>query len=186
MLWIMAAATVPVGITGLALEDYTETYLRGPWNIGFMLISVGLLMAWAEWRGRQNKDIGGMTLGDAMAIGAAQALAVVPGTSRSGITITAGLLRGLDRASAARFSFLLSTPAVGAAALKAFYDLYKAGGIPPGMHAAFFTGIGVSALAGCVVIQLFLRFLRTNGLRIFIVYRILFGILVIALALFRR
>jgi undecaprenyl-diphosphatase len=143
-------------------------------------------MAYAESRGRQNKDIGHMTFLDAMTIGVAQALAVVPGTSRSGITITAGLFANMDRASAARFSFLLSTPAVGAAALKAFYDLIKAGGIPPGMHLPFFAGIAVSAAAGCIVIQLFLRFLRGNSLRFFVVYRILFGILVIALALFRR
>lgn len=186
LLWILAAATVPVGVVGLTLKDHAETTLRNPWSIGFMLISVGLLMAWAEHRGRQSKDIGGMSLADALVIGAAQALAVIPGTSRSGITITAGLFRGMDRAAAARFSFLLSTPAVAAAALKAFYDLLKAGGIEPGMHAAFFTGIAVSALAGCVVIRLFLQFLRANTLRFFIVYRILFGILIIALAFFRR
>lgn len=185
-LWTLAAATVPVGIAGLTLENVAETSLRNPWSISFMLITIGLLMAYAEKRGSQQKDIGTMNVADALVIGAAQALAVIPGTSRSGITITAGLFRGLDRASAARFSFLLSTPAVGAAAAKAFYDLYKAGGIPAGQTAAFYTGIGVSAAAGCLVIALFLKFLRNRTLRFFIVYRIAFGILILALAVLRR
>lgn len=185
-LWVLALATVPVGIAGLLAGHFVETTLRNPVVIGTMLISVGLLMAYAEWKGRRHKDIGGMTFADAMAIGIAQALAVIPGTSRSGITITAGLLRDIDRASAARFSFLLSTPAIGAAAAKAFYDLYRSGGIPAGQHQAFFAGMAVSAAAGCVVIALFLKFLRANSLRFFIVYRIAFGILVIALAFVRR
>ena len=96
------------------------------------------------------------------------------------------LFRNLDRESAARFSFLLSTPAIGAAALDAFYDLYKAGGIPSGQYGAFFAGMLVSAITGCICIALFLRFLRTRTLRFFVVYRIVFGILILALAFFRR
>jgi undecaprenyl-diphosphatase len=122
-------------------------------------------------------------LTDAVVIGLAQALAIVPGTSRSGITITAGLLRNLDRHSAARFSFLLSTPAIGAAAAKAGYDLYKAGGIPADQRSVFTVGVTISALVGFAVIAVFLRFLRTNSLLPFIWYRIGFGIIVIALAL---
>jgi len=123
---------------------------------------------------------------DSLVIGVAQALAIVPGTSRSGITITAGLFRGIERADAARFSFLLSTPAIAAAGGKAFYDLMQAGGIPADMWAQFVAGIVVSALTGCLVIGFFLRFLRSNSLRFFIAYRIIFGIIVIALAVFFR
>jgi undecaprenyl-diphosphatase len=119
-------------------------------------------------------------------IGIAQALAVVPGTSRSGITISTGLFRNLDRPAAARFSFLLATPALAAAATKAAWDLHKQGGIPHAMRLPMLVGILVTAVAGWVVIAYFLKFLRTHSLRFFVYYRILFGIIVIALAIFVR
>jgi undecaprenyl-diphosphatase len=186
LLWFIAAATVPVGLAGLFLEDMVETTLRNPLVIGTMLVVIGVLMWYADRASRRSRTINAMTFADAMVIGLAQALAVVPGTSRSGITITAGLFRDLDRHSAARFSFLLSTPAIGGASLKAFYDLYKAGGIQPDMQIQFAVGVATSALCGCLVIAAFLRFLRSNTLAVFIYYRIVFGIIVIALALLLR
>lgn len=186
LLWLLVAGTIPVGVAGLLFEGYVETTLRNPIVIGVMLVSVGLLMWYADQRSRCNRTIGAMTMKDGIIIGLAQALAIIPGTSRSGITITAGLLRDVERRSAARFSFLLSTPAVAAAALKAGYDLYKHGGVPPEMRLQFAIGILVSAAVGCVVIAFFLRFLRSNTLRIFIRYRIALGILVLALAFFLK
>lgn len=186
LFWMLVAGTIPVGVAGLLLKHAAETTFRTPWVIGAMLIVVGVLMGYAERVARLHKRVSHVSWADALAIGGAQALAVVPGTSRSGITITAGLFRGLDRESAARFSFLLSTPAIAAAALDAFYDLYKAGGIPAGQHGVFFSGMLVSAITGCICIALFLRFLRNQTLRFFVVYRIVFGILILALAFFRR
>jgi len=186
MLWWLAAGSIPIGVIGWFAKDAVETTLRSPWVIGFMMISVGLLMGWADSRARRQKTISHVTLLDAVAIGIAQALAVIPGTSRSGITITAGLLRGFDRAPAARFSFLLSTPAIAAAAADAFHDLYKAGGIQAGERGVFVAGVAASAITGCFVISLFLRYLRRASLRFFVAYRIVFGILILALALFRR
>lgn len=186
MLWMLAAGTVPVGVAGLLLKDAAETVFRTPWVIGTMLILVGLLMGWAERRARFARTVGDVTWADALAVGAAQALAVVPGTSRSGITLVAGLFRGLDRASAARFSFLLGTPAIAAAAADAFLDLYRAGGIPEGERAVFYSAMAVSAATGCAVIAWFLRFLRHRTLRFFVAYRVVFGILILALAFFRR
>jgi undecaprenyl-diphosphatase len=187
LLWLLVLATIPVGMAGLALEDIVETTIRSNrLVIGGMLILVGVLMWYADSRSRCDRSLGTMKLLDALAIGGAQAIAVIPGTSRSGITITAGLMRNLDRYSAARFSFLLSTPAIGAAALKKGYDLYKAGGVAPDMRPQFLTGFLVSAIVGCLVIAFFLRFLRSNTLRFFVYYRIAFGIIVIALALFLR
>jgi undecaprenyl-diphosphatase len=119
-----------------------------------------------------------------MIIGVSQALAIVPGTSRSGITITAGLFRNLNREAAARFSFLLSTPAIAAAAFKAFWDLHKHGGRIE--VAPFAIGMTVSAVTGCLVIGFLLSFLRRHSLNFFIYYRIIFGIMVIALAIFVR
>ncbi len=186
MLWWLAAGSIPIGVVGWFAKDAVETTLRSPWVIGFMLISVGLLMGWADSTARRQKSVGHVTLLDAIAIGIAQALAVIPGTSRSGITITAGLLRGFDRAPAARFSFLLSTPAIAAAAADAFYDLYKAGGIPAGEQGVFVAGVAASAITGCIVISLFLRYLRQSSLRFFVAYRVVLGILILALAFFRR
>ncbi|MBI3679670.1 MAG: undecaprenyl-diphosphate phosphatase [Acidobacteria bacterium] len=185
MLWWMAAASVPVGVVGLFLKDYAETALRNPWSIGGMFISVGLLMWWADEGFARRKQIDGITFLDAMTIGAAQALAVVPGTSRSGITIVAGRFRELERPAAARFSFLLSTPAIAAAAAKAFLDLRKQGGISDEMMAPFLAGMAVSGLTGLVVIAFFLRYLENHGLRLFVYYRVIFGIIVIALAFIR-
>jgi undecaprenyl-diphosphatase len=186
LLWLLAGATIPVGITGFFLMDYVGTALRSPYVIGFMLVAVGLLMGWADKVGRRSKALGDITAADGAAIGFAQALAVIPGTSRSGITIVAGLFRGIDREAAARFSFLLSTPAIGGAALKAFLDLMEQGGVPPEMTIPFVTGMATSALTGCLVIRYFLRYLRHHDLRFFVVYRIIFGIIVLALAYFRH
>ena len=119
LLWLLVIGTIPVGIAGLVFNKQAETTWRNPFVIGGMLIAVGVLMYLAENAGRQQRDLSSINLPDAVTIGAAQALAVVPGTSRSGITISAGLFRNMTRESAARFSFLLSTPAIGAAAAKA-------------------------------------------------------------------
>ena len=186
LLWLLALASVPVGAAGLLFKDQAETVLRKPLLIGGMLIGVGIVMYIADSIGKQQKRIGDVSLADALWVGVAQALAIVPGTSRSGITIAAGLFRGMDRPSAARFSFLLSTPAVFAAAVKAFYELHKQGGIPGGMEAAFAAGITFSAITGCLAIAILLRYLRVNSLRIFVYYRVIFGIIVVALAVFFR
>jgi undecaprenyl-diphosphatase len=186
LLWMLAAATVPVAVAGVLWKDAVETTLRSPYVIASMLISVGLLMGWADSLGQGFRRIGDVTWRSALMIGAAQALAIVPGTSRSGITITTGLFLRMERAEAARFSFLLSTPAIGGAAVLAFRDLMKAGGVPAGEMTAFVLGILVSAVTGCVVISLFLKFLRRFSLRFFVAYRIIFGILILALAFFRR
>jgi undecaprenyl-diphosphatase len=181
LLWYLMAGSVPVAAAGLLFKDAVETTLRSPYVIGVMAIVMGLVMYVAERMNRQRRDLGEMTLFDCLFIGSAQALAIVPGTSRSGITLSAGLFRDLDRASAARFSFLLSTPAVGAAAVKAVLDLRKHG-MSADMQMAMAVGIAVSAVTGLAVIAFFLRFLRTNSILPFVYYRVAFGLLVIGLA----
>jgi len=148
---------------------------------------VGVLMWLAEKAAGNRRDMSSVNLPDAVVIGAAQALAVVPGCSRSGATISAGLFRNLTRETAARFSFLLSTPAISGAAAKALWDIHKHGG---GLHtlltAPFLVGVGVSAVTGCAVIAWFLHYLRRGSLLPFVYYRVVFGIIVLALALIRR
>ncbi len=186
LLWMLAVASIPIGIFGLKFNKQAETIWRTPYVIGTMLIVVGILMAIAERVGKQRREIGDINFVDSICIGISQALAIVPGTSRSGITITTGLFRDLDRQSAARFSFLLSTPAIAAAAAKALYDLLKHGGLTPDIRLQFFIGIVVSAAVGCIVIGFFLKYLRNHSLMFFVYYRVIFGIIVIALASFFR
>jgi len=186
LLWLLVIGTIPVGVAGLVFNQQAETTWRNPFVIGGMLIAVGVLMYLAEKTGRQQRDLSSIDLPDAVFIGVAQALAVVPGTSRSGITISAGLFRNMTRESAARFSFLLSTPAIAAAAGKALYDMHKKGGLHGVLNTGFLVGVAVSAITGCLVISWFLHYLRRSGLRVFVYYRIIFGIIVIALAFIRR
>jgi undecaprenyl-diphosphatase len=185
LLWLIAIASVPIGIIGFLFNKQAESSWRNPYVIGTMLIVIGIVMWIADRRATGNKTMGDLTWADGIWTGIAQALAVVPGTSRSGITITTGLFRGMTRETAARFSFLLSAPAIAAAALKKFWDIHKSGGIPPDMKMPFILGIALSGILGAVVIAVFLKYLRRNSLMPFVYYRIVFGIIVIALAIFR-
>jgi undecaprenyl-diphosphatase len=185
LLWLMAIGTVPVVAAGLLFNKQAETTWRNPYLMGVMLIAIGALMWFAEGVSHKERGLAAVNLQDSLAIGAAQALAVVPGCSRSGITITAGLFRNLDRETAARFSFLLSTPAIGGAAAKTLWDMHKQHLLHGLFTTPFVVGVVVSAVTGCAVIAWFLHYLRRNGLRPFAYYRIIFGIIVIALALIR-
>jgi undecaprenyl-diphosphatase len=183
LLWLLVAGTIPAGVIGFLFEKQAESTLRSPFLIGAMMILIGVVMWIGERAGSRQRDLGAISVGDSLVIGAAQALAIVPGVSRSGITITAGLFRNLDRVASARFSFLLATPIIAGAAVKKLYDVLKhGGGIPVEMHTPFALGIVVSGLTGLAVIAFFLRFLQHRSLNFFIYYRIVFGIIVIALA----
>ena len=184
LLWYLIAATLPAGIAGLLFKDTVETTLRSPYVMGTMLIVVGLIMWAAEKFAKHERSMGEMTLTDCLFVGFAQALALIPGTSRSGITMTAGLFRNLDRATAARFSFLLSTPIVAAAALKGLNDLRKHGTLDADVT-PILVGIIVTAITGCFVIAVLLKFLRANSVLPFVVYRVAFGLLVLGLAFTR-
>jgi undecaprenyl-diphosphatase len=185
LLWYLALASIPVGVLGFIFKEQAEEW-RNPFLIGGMLIGIGLLMWLAERVASCKKTIADITLADSVVIGTAQALAIVPGTSRSGVTMAAALFRDIDRTAAARFSFLLSTPAIAGAAASALHHLMKQGGVPADMRIPFVLGIVISGASGCAVIGFFLKYLQRHTLRFFIYYRLIFGIMVIALALFRR
>ncbi len=186
LFWLLVIGTIPVGIAGLLFDKQAEGPWRNPIVMGAMLVLVGVLMWFGESAGLRARSLASVHETDAVSIGLAQALAVVPGVSRSGITITAGLFRNLTREAAARYSFLLSTPAIGAAAAKALYDMHKHGGLHAILNTSFIVGVLVSAATGCVVIAWFLNYLRRSSLRPFVYYRIIFGIIVLALAFIRR
>ena len=186
LLWLLAVASIPIGIVGYKFDKQADTVWRQPYVIGTMLIVIGIVMWIAEKRRIGDKSMDKVSWSDGVVIGLAQALSVIPGTSRSGSTITAGLFRNMNRETAARFSFLLSTPAIAAAVAKKYWDIHKAGGIPADMKMPILVGIIVSGSLGAVVIAFFLRYLRRDSLMPFVYYRIVFGIIVVALAAFFR
>ncbi len=182
LLWFLAIATIPGAIAGKLLEHSAEDYFREHiFLIAAALIAVALLMWLGEKVGSLKKPLTGISFIDSLIIGVAQAFALIPGVSRSGSTITAGLFCGLTREAAVRFSFLLSTPLIAGAALLKAHELHKEG-LPPGMQMPVLVGIIVSALVGYAAIAWLIRYLQSNSLKIFIIYRIIAGIVVIALA----
>ncbi len=182
LLWFLAIATIPGAIAGKLLEHSAEDYFREHIVlIAGALIVVALLMWLGERISKLEKPLTRISFADALLVGIAQAFALIPGVSRSGSTITAGLFRNMTRDAAVRFSFLLSTPIIAGAALLKAKELHKEG-LPAGMHAPFLVGIVVSAIVGYVTIAWLIRYLQSNSLRIFIVYRIVAGVVVIALA----
>jgi undecaprenyl-diphosphatase len=186
LLWLLALGSIPVGLAGLAFNKQAKGPWRNPYVMGSMLVVIGIGMWFAEQAGRGIRDLGSLNLPDSIAIGISQALAIVPGTSRSGITISAGLFRDFTRESAARFSFLLSTPVIAAAALKTLYEMHSQRRLGAILQPAFLVGVVVSAATGWAVIGGFLHYLRLGTLRPFVYYRLIFGIIVLALAFIRR
>jgi len=183
LLWYFAIATIPGAIAGKLLEHSAEDYFREHiYLIATALIVVALLMWWGEKVSRLTKPLTHISFTDALVVGCAQATALIPGVSRSGSTITAGLFRNMTREAAVRFSFLLSTPIIAGAALLKAHELRKEG-LPAGMHAPFLVGVLVSAIVGYITIAWLIRYLQSNSLKVFIVYRIIVGVIVIGLAL---
>ena len=182
LLWFLAIATIPGAIAGKLLEHSAEDYFREHiFLIAGALIVVALLMWWGEKVGELRKSLTGINFADALIVGCAQAFALIPGASRSGSTITAGLFRNMTREAAVRFSFLLSTPLIAGAALLKAHELRKEG-LPAEMHMPFLVGVLVSAVVGYVAIAWLIRYLQSNSLKVFIVYRIVVGVIVIGLA----
>ena len=183
LLWFLAIATIPGAIAGKLLEHSAEDYFREHiFLIAGALIVVALLMWWGEKVSQFTKPLTRITFSDALIVGCAQATALIPGVSRSGSTITAGLFRNMTREGAVRFSFLLSTPLIAGAALLKAHELKKEG-LPAGMHMPFLVGVVISAIVGYAAIAWLIRYLQSNSLKVFIVYRIVVGVIVIGLAI---
>ncbi len=186
--WLIVLATIPAGVLGLALESQIEDAFRSPWIVATMLIAFSAVFFIAEALGERVRRIEGIALLDAVIIGLAQAVALVPGVSRSGATISAGLLRGFERRDAATFAFLLSAPIVAAAGVRGSAGAVRdfADGTLGGDDAAFFaTGMLFAAVVGYGAIAFLLRFLATHSLRTFAYYRILLGLTVYAALIVR-
>ncbi|MGK2940913.1 MAG: undecaprenyl-diphosphate phosphatase [Immundisolibacter sp.] len=176
--WAVLLGTVPAAIAGLALHDLIEGPLRSPRVIAVTTIGYALLLLVADRIGRQQRDEYTFRWRDAAFIAAAQALALIPGTSRSGVTMTAGLLAGLTRAGAARFSFLLSIPIT---ALAGGYEILKLiqAGAPAQLDKALLAA-AVAAVSGYLAIAFLMRLLQSRGMTPFVVYRLLLGAILVA------
>ncbi len=178
--WFVIIGSIPVGVVGLGFKKVIEGHLTKSLTvIATSLIVLALFLALAEVMGRFRKDMRKMSVVDALLIGCAQALAVIPGSSRSGTTITAGLFLGMTRESAARFSFLLSLPAVFASGLLEFKE--SLGFMGSQDLLSLFAGTLAAAISGYLTIAFLLRFLRTHTTFIFVSYRIALGVFLIIL-----
>lgn len=177
--WFIVLGTIPISIFGLIFKDQIESGARSLYLIGSMLIAFSFVMLLAERVGAGRRELTSMDGRDGLFIGLAQALALIPGVSRSGATISAGLLRNFDRAAAARYSFLLSVPAV---VLSGLFELKDVGGSGGESFGATAIATLVAFATGYVAIAWLLRYLASHTLDAFVAYRIPLGILVIALA----
>ncbi|MCJ7751407.1 MAG: undecaprenyl-diphosphatase UppP [Armatimonadetes bacterium] len=175
--WILVIATLPAALSGVLGEDFIEAQLRqAPMIVAGLLIVFGFILWLAEWRGRKVRELGDTGWADGIIIGVAQALSLAPGVSRSGITMTAGLAFGMTRETAARYSFLLSLPIIGGAALYGFHSvLGELGQLPQGALPTFAVGFLSAAISGYLCIRYFLGYLQKHALAPFVIYRIVVG-----------
>jgi undecaprenyl-diphosphatase len=177
LVWFIVLATIPAGVLGVKYEHVVEESFRNPLLIAASLIVISIVMWAADRFSAKRADIDRMTLGHAVLIGCAQAIALVPGVSRSGSTIIAGLMTGYTRESAARFSFLLSTPVIAGAAVLKLHKLHLA----PGEALPFALGTAFSAVVGYLSIKFLLQYLNRHSLNLFVWYRLALAGAVVAL-----
>lgn len=182
LFWYLAVASVPGAIGGLLLEKWAETVFRNPALIAVMLILMGIILYWTDQKSVRKNDLEHITLGTSFLIGLSQVLAIIPGVSRAGITITAGLGMGLTREGATRFSFLLSTPIIFGAALMKLPQLIAD---PAAITGNFILAVAVSFLSGLASIGFLLRYVRTKSFTPFVGYRFALGALVLVIAMLR-
>lgn len=179
--WMVIVGTIPVGVIGFLGKDLIRDNLRNLWITATVLVLFSFVFIWAEKVGSKSRSFDQLTMKDAVLMGFAQCLALIPGVSRSGGTISAGLFLGLDRAVAARFSFLLAIPAVLASGLFSLPDAFDpaAGQAASGMQ--LLVGTGIAFVVGYISIAWLLRFVSNNSFSWFAAYRIPAGLLVMAL-----
>lgn len=177
--WAVIIGTIPVCIAGLLISDFVDTTLRSPLVIAATTLGFGFLLLISDVKGKQERDEHNLSWRDIFIIGFAQAIALIPGTSRSGITMTAGLLLGLTRSAAARFSFLLSIPAILASGSYKSLQLIKSD-IAVNWD-EIFLGVVLSGLIAYACIHVFLKLLERVGMMPFVIYRLVLGIVLIVM-----
>jgi undecaprenyl-diphosphatase len=178
--WLLIVSTVPAALVGVLFEDFITNTLGKPWMIGVAMIAFAGVMYLVDHLARLDRDLEALTWLDALLIGIAQSLALLPGVSRSGITMITGLLVRLDRESAARYSFLMSIPVIGGAAVYKGMEVAR-DGLPAGTAMPFVAGMAAAALSGLAAIWFTLAYLKRHNFNLFVVYRIVVGVGVLVL-----
>ena len=178
--WLLFVSTIPAAFLGVAFEGFIEDRLGKPWIIAVMMIVFALVMYAVDHVAKLDRDLEALTWTDAILIGVAQAFALCPGVSRSGITMMTGLAVRLDRESAARYSFLLSVPVVGGAAAYKALQVAK-DGLPAGTVTPFLVGMASAAISGFAAIWFVLAYLRRHNFNIFVLYRVVVGVAILIL-----
>ena len=181
LFWLLVLATIPGGIAGVLLDKYMVAF-RDPALIGVMLIIMGLVIYLADKNGRNNIEIKNIGTARSLLVGISQVLAIIPGVSRSGITMATGRFLGVKRESIARFTFLLSAPIILADGLYHAKDLRNV----PIDKVPFIVAILTSAIVGTLSIKFLLNYLKKNGFGIFAIYRFILGVAVIAIYFIRK
>lgn len=182
LFWLLVVATIPGALFGLLLDKYTETF-KSPVLIGIMLIIMGIILYYADKLGRRKIELEDMSLKNSIIIGFAQVLAIIPGVSRSGITMSVGRFLGIERDSIAKFTFLMSTPIILGDALYHLMKVLKTGSETISI-APFAVAILTSAVVGLLSIKFLLSYLKKRGFKIFAIYRFVLGAGVIAASFF--
>lgn len=177
MFWYLVIATIPGGIIGLLLDTFAGDVLKKPIIIAIALMVMGVILYFADKKAKSTTDYEHMTFKQTFLIGLSQCLAFIPGVSRSGITMTAGRAMGVDRPSAARYSFMLSAPIVFAATIFKLKDFV--------FNLSFFIGVLASFIVGIIVIKWLLKFLQKGSFKIFAIYRVIFGLIILIVAFTR-
>lgn len=177
--WAIIIGTLPVVIAGLSIKSLIEGDLRAPWIIGVTTIVFGLFLWWADANSRRERKLTDITLKDALIIGCFQVIALIPGTSRSGITMSAALLLGLTRKAASRFSFLLAVPTILASSIFVVKDLFESN------EAVDWTSLGLgvllSGITAYLAIHYFMQYIERIGMLPFVIYRLLLGVVIFVL-----
>lgn len=171
MFWYIVAATIPGGIIGYILDKYAEGFLKNPWIISIALIIMGIVLYIVDKHAKKEVEYEDMTFKQTFLIGLSQALAFIPGVSRSGITMTTGRSLGIKREAVAKYSFMLSAPIVLAATVLKLKEFE--------FNLAFFVGVFTSFIIGLLVIKFLLNYLKKGSFKIFAVYRVIIGIAVL-------
>jgi undecaprenyl-diphosphatase len=184
MAWFLLLSTIPAVVIGLAIKPWVEASINRPLAVSlFLLITAGLLLL-GEQIGKRIRDLAEIDAGDALFMGLLQVLALFPGVSRSGATVSAGLFRHLDRASSARFSFLMALPIMLAAGLIALYDLFTADNMTAQLG-PLVAGTFAAAIVGYLAIDWLFSFISRHSLRVFAYYCLIVGVLGISMAVLR-
>jgi undecaprenyl-diphosphatase len=178
--WLLLVSTIPAALVGVALESFITDQLGRPWIIAVAMIVFAGFMYAVDHIAKLDRDLGSLGWGGAVLIGVAQALALIPGVSRSGVTMMAGLLLRFDRESAARYSFLLSIPVIGGAAAFKALEVAK-DGLPAGTATPFLVGMVSAAVSGLAAIWFVLAYLKRHNFNLFVVYRIVVGVAILIL-----